>query len=108
MSRDSKIYLDDIKDAIKRIEKYTRKANYDSFEKNQMLIDAVIRNLAIIGEAVKNLPQETKKQFPEIEWKKIAGLRDILVHAYFGINKKIVWDIVKNKIPELKKVLSNV
>lgn len=88
--RDSKVYIDDIKDAIKKIEEYTKEVTYPSFEKNQMLVDAVIRNLAIIGEAVKNLSQDIKKEFPAVEWKKIAGLRDILVHAYFGINKKIV------------------
>jgi len=103
--RDSKVYIDDIKDALKRIEEYTKGITFASFEKNQMLVDAVIRNLAVIGEAVKNLPQDVKKEFPTIEWKKIAGLRDILVHAYFGINKKIVWDIVETKVPELKQIL---
>ncbi len=107
MPRDSKVYIDDIKDALKRIEEYTKGITFASFEKNQMLVDAVIRNLAIIGEAVKNLPQDVKKEFPAIEWKRIAGLRDILVHAYFGINKKIVWDIVEHKVPELKQLLKD-
>ncbi len=103
--RDSQVYINDIKDALKRIEEYTKGMTFATFEKNQMLVDAVIRNLAIIGEAVKNLPQDVKKEFPAVEWKKIAGLRDILVHAYFGINKKIVWDIVETKVPELKQIL---
>ncbi len=68
-----------------------------------MMRDAVIRNLEIIGEAVKNVPVEVRNKFPEVDWKKIAGLRDILIHAYSGINEQILWDIVENKIPGLKK-----
>ncbi len=71
----------------------------------------MIRNLEIIGEAVKNLPDDIKKDYPEVEWRKIAGLRDILIHAYFGVDLEVIWDIVKNKVPELKemvrKILSN-
>jgi uncharacterized protein with HEPN domain len=62
----------------------------------------VVRNLEIIGEAVKHLPKDVQKGYPHVEWKKIAGLRDILIHAYFGIDHDIVWDVVTNKIPELK------
>lgn len=105
MSRDSKVYIEDIKEALEKIEKYTENMNLENFSKNEMVIDAVVRNFAIIGEAVKNLPQEVKNKHKNIEWKKIAGLRDILVHAYFGVNKKIVWDIVEKKVPELKEFL---
>jgi uncharacterized protein with HEPN domain len=63
--------------------------------------DAVVRNLEVIGEAAKKLPAETKRSHPEIEWKKIAGLRDILIHDYFGIDMDIVWDVVQNKLPPL-------
>ena len=107
MQRDSKVYIDDIKEAIKKIETYTKGMDFDSFSKEDIAIDAVIRNLAIIGEAVKNLPQDLKRDYGKIEWKKIAGLRDILVHAYFGVNKKIIWDIIEKKVPELKKFLEN-
>jgi len=102
MPRDYKAFINDILEAIHRIELYTSKLSVDEFSESQLYQDAVVRNLEIIGEAVKRLPNELIKKYPDIEWKKIAGLRDILVHAYFGIDIEIVWDIVQNKIPELK------
>lgn len=102
MPKDYKIYLDDILDSIEKIESYTKNISCKEFSKNNLVIDGVIRNLEIIGEAVKKLPLEIKRKYPDVEWKKIAGLRDILIHEYFGINLEIVWDIVVNKIPELR------
>ena len=104
--RDYKLYLDDIIEATKRIEKYTKGLTLERFKKNDLTIDGVVRNLEIIGEAVKNIPTNVKDKHPDIEWKKIAGLRDILAHEYFGIDVDILWDIVDNKLPELKKEIS--
>jgi len=70
-----------------------------------MVVDATLRNLEIIGEAAKNISDQGKKAYPEIEWKKLAGLRDVLIHAYAGVNLTIIWDVVKNKIPALKQAL---
>ena len=109
--REYKVYLRDILEAIDRIERYTENMNFEDFSNNELIQDGVIRNLEIIGEAVKNLPDDIKKDYPEVEWRKIAGLRDILIHAYFGVDLEVIWDIVKNKVPELKemvrKILSN-
>ena|SRR3989344_7990556 len=105
MPRSPKVYLDDIKDAIQHILKYTKGISFLQFSKDEMMYDAVVRQLAIIGEAAKNLPTSLKEKYSSIEWKKIAGLRDILIHAYFGIDTKIIWDIVITKIPELKKAV---
>jgi len=68
----------------------------------------VIRNLEIIGEAVKNIPQTFKNRMPEMEWKKIIGLRDIVIHTYFGIDEEIIWDIIKNKLPQLKEKINEI
>ena len=92
----------DILEASTKIEKYVEDVRFDEFSKNTMMQDAVMINLAIIGEAAKNIPPEIRKLVDDIEWKKIAGLRDILIHAYFRIDVNIIWDIVKNKIPHLK------
>ena len=102
MPREYKAYLTDILESIRRIEEYTENLTIESFKKNQLIQDAVVRNLEITGEAVKNIPNNVKSRNPNVEWKKIAGLRDILIHAYFGIDTDIVWDIIKNKLPELK------
>ena len=101
--RDYKLYLDDIIEATKRIEKYTKGLTLERFKKDNLIIDGVVRNLEIIGEAVKNIPANVKEKHPDMEWKKISGLRDILAHEYFGIDLEILWDIIENKLPDLKK-----
>ena len=103
MPREYKAYLKDILEAIRKIEKYTENISVDDFVKGELIQDGVVRNLEIIGEAVKNIPEDIKIRKSQVEWKKITGLRDILIHGYFGIDVDIVWDVVKNKIPELKQ-----
>lgn len=104
--RDYKLYLEDILQAIKSVDEYTKSLTFVKFKRNKLVIDAVVRNLEIIGEAAKNIPANIKNRFPDIEWKKISGLRNILIHEYFGIDLQILWDIIKNKLPDLKKQIS--
>lgn len=108
MQKECKVYLDDIVESIEKIEKYTTNISYEKFAEDSLLVDGVIRNLEIIGEAVKNLPAQIKTKYPDIEWKKIAGLRDILIHEYFGVNLEIIWDVVANKVPELKTSIKKI
>lgn len=103
MSRDYKVYLEDILEAIGKIRSYTAGMSADSFAADNKTLDAVLRNLEVIGEAVKRIPDAICAQHEEVEWKKIAGLRDILIHQYFGIDAEIIWDVVQNKLPELER-----
>ncbi len=99
--RSSKLYFADILQSIRRIKKYTAGLTLDKLKRDDLVIDAVVRNLEIIGEAAKNIPVSVKGKNRNIEWKKISGLRNILAHEYFGVDVEIVWDIIKNKLPEL-------
>lgn len=103
MSRDSKVYLEDILEGTRKITAYTGSLSKAAFLEDEKTIDAVVRNLEVIGEAVKNLPEDLRARHSAVEWKKIAGLRDILIHEYFGLDAEIVWDIVQNKVPALDR-----
>ena len=93
--------LQDIEEAVRRIDEYAQSVTFGQFKKDIKTQDAVVRNLEIIGEAVKNISSTFKRKHPEVDWKNIAGLRDRLIHDYFGVNWDIVWDVVKTKVPEL-------
>jgi uncharacterized protein with HEPN domain len=106
MPRDFEVYLEDIRQAIRKIHNYTASLTRESFAQDAMRIDAVVRNLEIIGEATKMIPESIRARYPSVEWKKIAGLRDILAHHYFEVDLDIVWDILQNKLPALERDLS--
>jgi uncharacterized protein with HEPN domain len=102
MLRDFRLYLDDILEAIHQIRTYLADQDEEAFKKDRKTQDAIIRNLEIIGEAAGKLPEQMQKDEPEIDWRKIKGLRNILIHEYFGINLPIVWDVVQNKLGPLE------
>jgi len=101
VSRDHLLLLEDIRDSCAKVLRYTEDLSSEEFERDDRTFDAVIRNLEIIGEATKNLEPQARSLFPNVEWGKIAGMRDTLIHAYFGIDLDIVWEVVREKIPEL-------
>jgi uncharacterized protein with HEPN domain len=106
--REDTSIIQDMKEAIDRIMSYTSMMEYDGFRQDYKTQDAVIRNIEILGEAVKLLSDETKEKYPNIPWKDIARTRDKLIHDYFGVNIDIVWDITKNEIPTLSVQLKDI
>lgn len=99
--KEARIYLLHIRDAIDNIKEYTKDGK-EGFLKDRKTQDAVIRNLEIIGEAVKNIPTSFKGLYPDTPWREIAGMRDVLIHEYFGVDLKIVWDVVEKHVPRLE------
>src|SRR4030043_137295 len=102
------VFLKHILDEIDFLTRETEGIKFEEFIKNEILKRACSRSLEIIGEAVKNLSLDFKKRYKEIEWKKIAGLRDKMIHGYFGVNWDIVLDVIRNQIPKLKEQVGNI
>lgn len=95
-------FLKDIYNSLEKIFKYTENISYDEFLKSDIMKDAVERNFEIIGEAVKNLSEDFRNQYPQIPFKQVAGMRDKLIHDYFGIDYEILWKTIKDKLPQFK------
>jgi uncharacterized protein with HEPN domain len=104
--RDAAVFLDDIVEACDKIFRYTAGFSQEQFRRDDKTIDAVVRNLEVIGEAAKNVPDEMRAKIA-VDWKKIAGLRDVLIHGYFGIDLEIIWDVVENKLPVLRREVAS-
>ena len=105
MIKDNSVYLRHMLDAISRIAEYTKDVKYEDFIKSNLIQAAVIREIEIIGEATKKLTQEFKEKHQDIPWKQIAGMRDKLIHDYFGVDIDAVWDTIQNDIPPLNNKL---
>lgn len=104
-NRTQELFFKDIMDSLSRILKYSSNMSYDDFLKNEMAIDAIIRNFEIIGEAAKHINPEYKDFFPELPLKEMIGMRNILIHDYLGINYKFLWETIQKDLPMLEKTI---
>ncbi len=106
------LYLEDMLESMSLISEYIETLDFDSFKRNRKTVDAVVRNLEIIGEAAKNIPQNIKEQNTEMPWRQMYGLRNLIIHEYFGLDYEIIWDIVHIKLPKnklkLEDIISNI
>ena len=104
-SRSWKFRIDDIIEAIDKIGRYTNGIDFDEWQQDEKTVDAVIRNIEVIGEASSHLPIEIQEQYKDVLWRMMKGIRNIVAHEYFGIDLEIVWKTVKEDLPVLKELL---
>jgi uncharacterized protein with HEPN domain len=105
--RDWKLLLEDIRESIQKIEKYVADSTLEQFKTNELVIDAVVRNLEIVGEASRMMPEEGRKKLSNLPWNNMVGLRNRIIHEYFGVDLNIIWYIVKNELPSVKNQIDS-
>lgn len=108
MSRKLSLYLTDIVTSISKIQRYTAELGYEELIQDELTLDAITHNLLIIGEATKQIPDTLRNNYPQIQWKAIAGMRDIIAHAYFSINTRIVWNVIQQHLQPLKDCIEQI
>ena len=101
--RPSELLIEDILESIEKIESYIENMSFENFQNDSKTVDAVVRNLEIIGEASNHLPEDFKERYSQIEWFKMVGLRHRIVHEYFGVDLNIIWTIIQKELTDLKK-----
>ena len=106
--KDDLAFIEHILLCIDKIQEYTKNLTTQEFNNNELIQDAVIRNIEIIGEATKKISKDLKSQYREIPWKEMSGMRDKLIHDYFGVDVDVVWKTVNEDIPYLKSLIENI
>ena len=106
--RDYKLYLYDIKEAIDKVESFTADLTSEEFAKDVKTVDAVTRNLQVIGEAAGHVPKRIKEKHRNIDWRGMVGMRNILVHEYFGVRSEVIWKTIRERLPELRNKIEEI
>ena len=105
MSREWRLYIADMREFCARVAEYTDGLSREDFEKTRLVYDATLRNLELIGEAARNVPDEVRAKAPDVPWRRVVAVRNILIHGYLGIDNDVIWDIVQNEIGKLLRAL---
>lgn len=105
MSREWRFFLTDMIDFCDQIDSYVEGLDYNAFIESGLNYDATVRKVELLGEAARHVPEDVRRLAPDIDWPKIVGIRNILIHAYFSVDNEILWDIVQNRVGPLKKLL---
>lgn len=108
MKRNYKMFVRDIWDSINKVEQFVEGLSFEDFVNDDKTVSAVIRKLEIIGEATKNIPSSTKQKYPQLNWRGMAGMRDKLIHNYFGVDFEILWKVIKEDIPNIKPLVKQI
>ena len=108
MKRIYKDYIQDVLSSLQEIEEFIKDMDFETFLKDKKTVNAVIRSLEVMGEAVKRIPEEIRNKYPEIPWKYIAGMKDKLIHEYHGVDLEIVWEVIKKEAPPLKPLFEKI
>lgn len=108
MSRDPWLYLEDVEVSCRKVMKYVEGYSFEEFLRDDKTFDAVIRNLEVIGEAVKHVPQDLTAGHPDIPWRQIAGMRDFLAHVYFALDLEVLWNVVSVEVPKLASAVDEI
>ena len=108
IKREFILYLEDMFQSMQRIEEYLGDLDFKKFKMTHIVVDAVVRNFEIIGEASRKIPSDIQEKYPEIPWRKMYGLRNLIAHEYFGIDYEMIWEIAKNNLPQNRKDLQKI
>lgn len=108
MSREYRLFLEDMRKACDKVIRFTQQLTREQFVADEKTFDAVMRDLEIIGEAAKHIPPEVRAQYPDVDWRKMSGLRDVVIHEYFGIDVELIWDIITHEVPGLLPRLNRI